>query len=98
MLGLRELKRGYVAKYKQGQGVIVQEDSPEAAVAVLKSLRERFAGATPVRVGDEGFQATVKYLNGICFFRKGKTVGGYTNLPKAQDSAAQAAKLAALIP
>ena len=98
VLGLRELKRGYVAKYKQGQGLIVQEDSPEAAAAVLKSLRERFAGATPVKVGDEGFQTTAKYLDGICFFRKGKTVGGYTNLPKAQDAAAQAGKLAARIP
>jgi hypothetical protein len=98
VLGLRELKHGYVAKYKHGQGLIVQEDSPEAAAAVLKSLRERFAGATPVKVGDEGFQGTAKYLDGICFFRKGKTVGGYTNLPKPQDAATQAAKLAARIP
>jgi hypothetical protein len=98
VLGLRELKRGYVAKYKQGQGLIVQEDSQEAAAAVLKSLRNRFAGATPVNVGDEGFQATAKYLNGICFFRKGKTVGGYTNLPKAQDAVTQAGKLASRVP
>jgi hypothetical protein len=98
VLGLRELKHGYVAKYKQGQGFVVQEDSPEAAVGVMKSLRERFTGATPAKVGDEGFQATAKYLDGICFFRKGKTVGGYTNLPKAQDAVARAAKLAARIP
>lgn len=98
VLGLRELKRGYVAKYKQGQGVIVQEDSTEAAAAVLRSLKDGFTGATPVKVGDEGFQATAKYLKGICFFRKGKTVGGYTNLPNAQDSVAQAAKLVARIP
>jgi hypothetical protein len=98
VLGLRELKRGYVAKYKQGQGVIVQEDSTEAAAAVLRSLKDGFTGATSVKVGDEGFQATAKYLNGICFFRKGKTVGGYTNLPNAQDSVAQAAKLVARIP
>ena len=39
VLGLRQLKRGYVAKYKQGQAFIVQEESPEAAEAVLKSLR-----------------------------------------------------------
>jgi hypothetical protein len=98
VLGLRDLKRGFVAKYKQGQGLIVQEDSPEAATAVLKSLRERFAGATPVTVGDEGFQATAKYLDGICFFRKGKIVGGYTNVVKPEDAAGQAAKLAARIP
>ena len=98
VLGLRELKQGYVAKYKLGQAFIVQEASPEAAAAVLKSLRERFAGATPVKVGDEGFQATAKYLDGTCIFRKGKTIAGYANLPGPQDAAAQAAKLAARIP
>ena len=98
VLGLRELKQGYVEKYKLGQAFIVQEASPEAAAAVLKSLRERFAGATPVKVGDEGFQATAKYLDGICIFRKGKTIAGYANLPGPQDAAAQAAKLAARIP
>ena len=51
VLGLRQLKRGYVAKYKQGQAFIVQEDSPEAAAAVMKSLRERFEGAAPVKSG-----------------------------------------------
>jgi hypothetical protein len=40
----------------------------------------------------------VKYLDGICVFRKGKTIAGYANLPEAQDAAAQAAKLAARIP
>ncbi len=98
VLGLRELKRGYVAKYKQGQAFIVQEDSPEAATAVLKTLRERFEGATPVKVGDEAFQATAKYLDGVCIFRKGKTIAGYANLPKPEDAAAQAAKLAARVP
>jgi hypothetical protein len=98
VLGLRELKQGYIAKYKQGQAFIVQEASPEAAAAVLKSLRERFEGATPVKVGDEGFQATAKYLDGICIFRKGKTIAGYANLPGPQDAAARAAKLAARIP
>ncbi len=98
VLGLRELKRGYVAKYGPVQAFLVQESSAEAATATLKSLRERFAGATDVKVGDEGFQATAKYLDGICFFRKGKVVGGYANLPKPEDAAARAAKLAARIP
>jgi hypothetical protein len=76
----------------------VQEESPEAAAAVMKSLREHFAGATPVEVGDEGFTATAKYLDGICIFRKGKTIGGYANLPEPQNAAICAAKLAARIP
>ena len=45
VLGLRLLKRGYVAKYKQGQAFIVLEATPESAAAVLKKLRERFDGA-----------------------------------------------------
>jgi len=98
VLGLRELKRGYVAKYKQGQAFIVQEESPEAAAAVMKSLRGRFAGATTVEAGDESFKATVKYLDGISIFRKGKTIGGYANLTDSQDAALLAAKLAARIP
>ena len=98
VLGLRELKRGYVAKYKQGQAFLVQESSPEEAAAVLKALRERFEGASPVKVGDEGFQAKAKYLDGICIFRKGRTIAGYANLPGPEDAAAQAGKLAARIP
>src|ERR1035437_7807832 len=35
VLGLRLLKRGYVAKYKQGQAFIVLESSPESAAEVL---------------------------------------------------------------
>lgn len=98
VLGLRELKRGYVAKYKQGQAFIVQEESPEAAAAVMKALRERFAGATPVAVGDAGFTANAKYLDGICIFRKGRTIAGYANLPQPRDAATRAAELAARIP
>ena len=98
VLGLKELKRGYVAKYKQGQAFIVLEDSPESAAEVMKELRERFDGAIDAKVGDEAFQAKAQYLDGICIFRKGKTIAGYANLPTAQEAAAQAVKLAARIP
>ncbi len=98
VLGLKQLKRGYVAKYKQGQAFIVQEASPEAAAAVLKSLRDKFDGAVPAQAGDEGFQAKAKYLDGICIFRKGKFLAGYANLPEAQDAVALAVKLASRIP
>jgi len=97
VLGLRELKSGYVAKYRQGQAFIVPEASPEAAAAVLKSLRARFDGATSAPVGDEAFQAKAQYLGGICFFRKGRTLAGYANLPAAGDAVALAQKLAARI-
>lgn len=98
VLGLRELRRGYVAKYKQGQAFLVQEESPEAAAAVLKSLLARFEGATPAGVGDQGFQGTAKYLDGICIFRKGKTIGGYANMTGPREATAQAARLAERIP
>src|ERR1019366_2438976 len=98
VLGLKQLKRGYVATYKQGQAFIVLEASPESAAVVLKELRERFDGASSVPVGDEAFQAKAQYLDGICIFRKGRYLGGYTNLPVPQEAASQAAKLAASIP
>lgn len=98
VLGLRELKRGYVAKYKTGQAFIVPEASPEAAAGALASVRKQFDGATPAQVGEESFTAKVKYLEGICFFRKGRYVGGYANMADPQKAAAQAKQLAAAIP
>ena len=98
VLGLKQLKRGYVATYKQGQAFIVLEASPESAAEVLKELRERFGGASSVPVGDEAFQTKAQYLDGICIFRKGRYLGGYANLPVPQEAASQAAKLAARIP
>ena len=98
VLGLRQLKRGYVAKYKQGQAFIVVEASPESAAEVMKKLRERFDGAAAAKVGDEAFQAKTQYLGGICIFRKGRTLAGYANLPDPQQAASLAAQLAARIP
>lgn len=98
VLGLRQLKRGYVARYKQGQAFLVQEASPESAAAVLKSLKQRFDSASPAHIGDEAFLSKAKYLDGICFFRKGSYVGGYTNLPEPEQAASQAADLASRVP
>jgi hypothetical protein len=95
VLGLRQLKHGYVAQYKVGQAFIVPEESPEAASAVLKELRVHFDGAAPAAVGDEAFEAKAPYLGGLCIFRKGKLLAGYANLPAAGDAAALAEKLAA---
>jgi len=98
VLGLKQLKHGFVAKYKQGQAFIVMEDSPESAAAVLKELRAGFDGSTSAQVGDEAFQAKAPYLDGICIFRKGRYVAGYANLPTAQQAASESIKLAANIP
>ena len=98
VLGLKQLQRGYVATYAQGQAFTVQEASPQAAAETLKSLRERFDGATPAAVGDEAFQAQAKYLDGVCIFRKGRYVAGYANLPASRQAVVLAAKLAARLP
>ena len=98
VLGLRQLKRGYVAKYKQGQAFIVLESTPESAMETMKKLQARFSGASPAQVGDEAFQLNAPYLDGVCMFRKGRYIGGYANLPDPQQAAADAAKLAARIP
>ena len=98
VLGLKLLKRGYVAKYKQGQAFIVLEASPESAAEVMKKLRARFDGATDAKVGDEAFQAKAQYLGGLCIFRKGKMLAGYANLPDPQAAVTLAAHLAARIP
>ena len=58
VLGLRELKRGYVAKYQAGQAFIVLEATPESASLVLKSLHLHFPGAVPALVGDEAWMST----------------------------------------
>jgi hypothetical protein len=97
-LGLRLLKRGYVAQYESGKAFVVAEASAESASAVMAKLRERFGATTPAEIADEAFQAKDQYLGGLCFFRKGRYLGGFANLPDAQDGASLAAALAARIP
>ncbi len=98
VLGLRILKRGYVAQYDHGQAFVVMEDSPQAASETMKKLREKFDGATAASIADEALQGKVPYLDGICIFRKGRYIGGYTNLTDGAEAAAQAAKLMERIP
>ena len=99
VLGMKILKRGYVAKYAHGQAFVVIEDSPGAAADTMQKLRTRFGAAiTPTMLGDEGFSAKVQYLDGICVFRKGRYVAGYANLPDASQAAARSAQLFARLP
>jgi hypothetical protein len=98
VLGLRQLKRGYVAKYEQGQAFIVVEATPESAAEVFKKVQARFPEASLAKVGDEAFQAKTPYLEGICIFRKGRYVAGYANLAESQEAVSRATKLASRIP
>ena len=77
VLGLRILKRGYVAQYDYGKAFVVLEDTPAAAVAVMQSLRQRFAENAPVQLGDDAFESSDKYLGRICFVRAGRYIAGY---------------------
>ena len=97
VLGLRLLKTGYVAQYQSGKGFLVREASPEAAAQVFAKLKERFAQTAPVRIADEAFTATDKYLNGMCVFRKGTFIGGFANLSSGHNGVAESEKLAASV-
>jgi len=94
VLGMGALKRGYIAEYPFGKAFLVRETSPESAAEVMNKLRARIGGAAPVKVADEGFEAADKYLGRLCFFRKGRTIGGFTGLAEDADVVAVAAKLA----
>lgn len=98
VLGLRILKRGYVVKYKEGQAFVVPFESPESASDVMKKLRERYPDAVPAQLGDDAFQAKVPYLNGLCIFRKGRYIAGYTNLSDPAVAASKAGTLLERIP
>jgi hypothetical protein len=95
VLGLRVLRRGYVAEYPYGKAFLVPETTPESAAAVMDKLRDRFGATTPAKIADDGFGATDQYLGRLCFFRKGRIIGGYSGLAEGADAAALAAKLAA---
>jgi hypothetical protein len=94
VLGIGALKRGYVAEYDFGKAFLVKETSPESAAEVMNKLRARIGGAVPVKIADEGFEATDKYLGRLCIFRKGRTIGGFTGLAAGADAVATAGRLA----
>ena len=98
VLGVRLLKRGYVARYERGQAFAVVEETPQAAAETMKKLAARYAGVSAVQVGDEAFAGKVQYLDGICIFRKGRIVAGYTNETDAAAAVALAAGLAGHLP
>jgi len=93
VLGLRILKRGYVAQYDYGKAFVVMEDTPDSAAAVMVSLRKRFESATPVKLGEDAFQSTDKYLGRLCFVRTGRYIAGYGITAEGLDPVALSAAL-----
>jgi Family of unknown function (DUF6599) len=98
VLGLSLLKRGYVAQYESGKAFVVEEQSAESAAAVIDKLRKKIAEAASTTVADEAFLAKDRYLGELCFFRKGRYLGGVANLSSAQEAMQLASTLAAGIP
>ncbi len=97
VLGLRLLKRGYVAQYEYGKAFLVKEASPDAAAAVIAKWKTRIGETQAAQVGDEGFQARDRYLGGLYVFRKGQYIGGFANLKEGTDGAPLAKALAARV-
>jgi hypothetical protein len=99
VLGLRLLKRGFVAQYAVGRAFVVPEASPEAATATLEKLRARLAGAVPAAgFGDEAIAAQDQYLGRLLVFRKGTRVAGVANVAADGDAAPLAKALAGRLP
>jgi len=97
-LGLRVLKRAYVAQYDHGKAFVALEATPEGATATMAQLRRLYPGAQPVQLANEAFHVRERYLGGTCFFRKGRYVGGYTNMRDGPTAVSAAALLAARMP
>ncbi|MGC8759451.1 MAG: DUF6599 family protein [Bryobacteraceae bacterium] len=98
VLGLRMLRRGYLAQYDYGRAVVIIEDTPEAARGVYEKLKERFSPNEPLGGGLEGFTAQDRFLGRLCFILKGPRIGGWTSVAEGRDLAALAAALAAKMP
>jgi hypothetical protein len=98
VLGVRLLRRGYVAQYDHGKAFLVLETSSQSAAAVMTKLRQRYPTAQTAQVADEALQLEDKYLGGVCFFRKGKYLGGYSNMPEGATATVASAILAARLP
>jgi hypothetical protein len=97
VLGLRLLKRGYVAQYDFGKAFVAFEASPDSANAVMQKLRARFGQVTAAQLADDAFETTDHYLGRLFIFRKGRSIGGYSIKAGGHDPAALSAALAAQV-
>lgn len=95
VLGLRMLRRGYLAQYESGKAFVVEEETEQAASELMVKLKERFPATGQMAVGTDGFTATDRYLRRVCMFRMGKRIAGWTNLAEGADPAKLAASIAA---
>ena len=86
VLGLRMLKRGYVAQYENGsKAFVVADASPEAAAVTLEKLKARLTNISDLKAGDCGFVGSDKYLGAMAVFRTGRYIAGHASLPVGAD-------------
>jgi hypothetical protein len=99
-LGVRLLKRGYVAQYGAAKAFVVTESSPEGVREILKKWLGRFetVGEAKVAGADEAYQMTDKYLGRIAVARVGSRLAGYAGVPDGTDAVALASALVARLP
>lgn len=98
VLGIRILKRGYVAQYGKAKAVVITETSVQEASATMDKLRARFGDTRKVSIAEDALETNDRYLGRLCLFRKGKRVAGYANVPDGQDPVALSKALATRIP
>jgi hypothetical protein len=99
VLGIRDLRRGYMARYAVGRAFVVSEESARQAAATLEMLRERFGETAVVSgIADEAFAATDDALDGLLIFRKGRRVAGLSNLAEPAEGTELARRLADTLP
>jgi hypothetical protein len=98
VLGVRLLKRGYVAQYENGsKAFVVPESSDEAATATMAKLRDRLADVAPLPGVEGGYTGVDKYLGRMVVVRSGRYIAGYSGLKDDQDGAALAKELSAKV-
>ena len=95
VLGLRLLKRGYLAQYESGRAFVVEEATEQSASDLMSKLKERFPATGQLAVGTDGFTSTDRYLGKLCIFQVGRRVAGWTSLAEGADAAKLAAEIAA---
>ena len=98
VLGIRLLKRGYVGQYEYGKAFVIFEESPAAAAATMDKWKARLGETTPAQIGESGFQFTDKYLGKLAVFRKGRFIGGWSNVAEGSDAMKLAAELLTKLP
>ena len=98
VLGIRILKRGYVAQYDFGKAFVVTEASTDSAAAVMQKLRERF-GETVKAADRRRCISGDRQVPGTDLHRpQGTLLAGYGNLADGQDAVKLATALAARLP